>query len=408
MTENTGVLACNKTLVRLINRAASRIFNSGNLRFSEEHPKISLPATESSLPEYYNLERFAHREDYHARLQTFIKAGAVSVVWDRNAGERGQLSRISLENPHKLAEILDVDLPWVTTKNAIYNLANASNIYNPHVKTIIDAWSRGKAPGGIAAEQSNLFVDALKVIEASRMLNTGNKDVMLRRLSIQLFGDSKRIESLRHPLTFLLNGELESEEDDIFTELGLVKHPQPMLLSGSSVVSVHTEKQHVPLVRPYIGLRPDKILSLNCSKDRIKSVITIENLASFNEAAEHSHNPEELLIIYVAGNPTPAFLGAYRRVLESIEPELVQHWGDIDLGGFRIAAKLARIAMEAGCKLTLLNMNPAKSVIGGQPKALKHKVEKVVAICNQHGWGEEALAFESSPFFQEQEIVIWS
>jgi hypothetical protein len=210
MSENTGVLACNRTLIRLMNRAANRVFSAGNLQFSEEHPKISLPATESSLPEYYNLERFAHREDYHARLQTFVKAGAVSAVWDRNAGDRGQLSRISLENPHKLAEILDIDLPWNTTKKAIYELEHASNIDNPHVKIIVDAWSRGKAPGGIAAEQSHLFVDALKVIEASRMLNTGKKDVMLRRLSIQLFGDSKRIESLRHPLTFLLDGESES------------------------------------------------------------------------------------------------------------------------------------------------------------------------------------------------------
>ncbi|MEX0619128.1 MAG: Wadjet anti-phage system protein JetD domain-containing protein [Pseudohongiellaceae bacterium] len=123
-----------------------------------------------------------------------------------------------------------------------------------------------------------------------------------------------------------------------------------------------SSSETIPLVRPYLGLRPDTIDDLVVGSKPIEYLLTIENLASFNEAAQDVTNPDDLLLIYVAGNPTSALLAAYRRILKSVMPKKVMHWGDIDVGGFRIAARLADHAAEVGQKIELWRMNPAEAV----------------------------------------------
>ncbi|MEB5598700.1 hypothetical protein GOP93_17205, partial [Vibrio cholerae] len=320
----TGSESCDISVRRLINRAARNIFADGTLKVTENKYTVSLPATSSSLPEYYNLERFADREEYHGRLQIYITLGAIEAVWDLGAGENGQLKRISLLNPIAASNLLCERLPWEITLQAIDDLNSTGKSSLPRVDHIINGWKHGKSPSGISPDNSRQLIDSLKVIDASQNASKAGKDILLRRLSVQLFNDSKRIESLSHILSFLL----EIEKEDVFSNLGLVKHPQPMLISSSSSCQVLVSGILYPLAFPYSGFRPDTIEGVIKAGCKIKQILTIENLASFNEASEDKEKPENLLVIYLAGNPTPSFLEAYKRILETLHPEKISHWGD--------------------------------------------------------------------------------
>ncbi|WP_225972362.1 Wadjet anti-phage system protein JetD domain-containing protein [Hydrogenovibrio thermophilus] len=392
---------------RLIKKAARAIFADGALEPSVEKFSVSLPATKSSLQEYYRLERFADREEYHARLQIYSKVKAIAVDWDLGAGDRGQLARVTLLDPKAVVNILGEELPWEVASRAIAKIESVAREGLPNVDRIVDDWRRGKAPAGVAAERANQLVDSMNIIDAAQKLSEGGQDVLLRKLSARLFHDSKRIEALSRQLAFLLGEPTESEQEDVFARLGLVKHPQPMLLSGPTGCKIQIDGEAIPLAYPYLGVRPDNIRGLICSSDRIRRVLTIENLASFNEAADSSENAKDLLIVYLAGNPTPSFLAAYNRILGSLEPTKILHWGDIDLGGFRIAARLADSVKTMGYTLDLWRMNPLEVVTGQQKTAPQKKIEEVSTICKNYGWSKEAEGLQNSPVFQEQEFIDW-
>lgn len=401
-----GAEACNKTIHRLLQRVARRVFTDGNLSPTADQSSVSFPATSSSLSEYFQLERFADREDYHARLQSFARIGAVQADWDRRSSEQGQLDRVTLNDPTKAAELLGIDLPWVVAATAIQHLEQVAGDSELTIAPIVDAWKHGRAPGGVTANKASQFIDSIRVIEAARRLGASDQDLLLRRVSTQLFGDSKRIESLVRPIAYLLCDD--SDDEDIFSHLGLVKHPQPILLSGGADCRVYVGEGSIPLLKPYIGLRPDRIAGLSVDSGRIQHLLTIENLASFNEAAEHSDNPDDLLIVYVAGNPTPSWLAAYRRLLKSAKPSTVMHWGDVDVGGFRIAGKIAESAIEVGYLLDLWQMNAAEFTSNEQKNVPeKEQVAQIVRLCEKYGWHQELAGLKDNPVFLEQEFNEW-
>lgn len=404
MMLNSGADACDESIRRLIKKAARAIFADGALEPSVDKFLVSLPATKPSLPEYYRLERFADREVYHARLQIYSKAKAIKVDWDLGAGERGQLLRVTLLDPKAVVRILGEELPWEVASQAIARIESVAKEGLPDIDHIVDAWRHGKTAAGVSAERANQLVDSMRVIDAAQSLSEGGRDVLLRRLSAKLFSDSKRIEALSHQLAFLLGESAETEEEDIFARLGLVKHPQPMLLSGPLGCSIQIDGGFIPLAPPYLGFRPDTIKGLN---GPIRRVLTIENLASFNEAADSAEKEKDLLIVYLAGNPTPSFLAAYNRILESLGSVKVLHWGDIDVGGFRIAARVADSIRSIGQSIYLWRMNPLE-VASGQQRAIPNKkIIDASTICEKYGWNEEAEGLRQNPIFQEQEYLDW-
>lgn len=83
------------------------------------------------------------------------------------------------------------------------------------------------------------------------------------------------------------------------------------------------------------------------------------------------------------------------------------HWGDIDVGGFRIAARLAGSAMALGHRLELWRMNPAESATTQTEKASENKIDQIKIICERYGWINELEGFKQHPVFQEQEFVNW-
>lgn len=402
-----GAEACNKTIHRLLQRVARRVFTDGNLSPTADQSSVSFPGTSSSLSEYFQLECFADREDYHARLQSFARIGAVQADWDRHSSEQGQLARLTLNDPTKAAELLGIELPWVVAAKAIQHLEQVAEGSELTIAPIVDAWKHARAPGGVTANKASQFVDSIHVIEAARRLGASDQDLLLRRVSTQLFGDSKRIESLARPIAYLLGDD--SDGENVFSRLGLVKHPQPMLLSGSADCRVYVGEGTIPLLKPYIGLRPDRIAGLSVDSGRIQHLLTIENLASFNEAAEHSDNPDDLLIVYVAGNPTPSWLAAYVRLLKSAKPSTVMHWGDIDVGGFRIAGRIAESVIGVGYSLELWQMNAAElraNAYNNVPG--KEQITQIVQLCEKYGWNQELAGLKENPVFQEQEFIEWA
>ena len=176
-----------------------------------------------------------------------------------------------------------------------------------------------------------------------------------------------------------------------------------MLLAGSGTVQLADVV--LPLVRPYLGLPVEAVRTVTTSA---RCVLSIENLASFHDAARAAGN-EAVLLLYTGGMPSPAWRAAYASILANLPAALpIHHWGDIDEGGFRIAAVLAQTCAASGRKLQPWCMSP-----GELPEQLVRAADPpsaatLAAMCRwaaQAGWDDVALALRENPLKLEQEAL---
>jgi hypothetical protein len=160
----------------------------------------------------------------------------------------------------------------------------------------------------------------------------------------------------------------------------------------------------LPLVRPYLGLPVERVRAVATAA---ACVLTIENLATFHETALAATDAP-VLLIYTGGMPSPAWRAAYVRILHDLAAPLpIHHWGDIDEGGFRIAAVLAGAAREAGFALRPWLMSPfelAPDVPGASTPA-PASLARMCHWAERAGWGEVSEALQRHPLQLEQESL---
>lgn len=356
---------------------------------------ISLPCTPASYASYFGLAKASDRDQVHARLRAAETYGAIVLDWDRRAEA---LERVHLRDADKLGEWLGRKPLWVRMAHAADALAPYADA--PLAQNVLAYWKSGKLFQAVAPEDAALVGDAFRLIRHCATLPSG-ADVTVRRVSAQLFRNSKHIESLRYILTGLLPDGY-TEFSDQMAYLGLVRHPQPMLLAGHA--SIQTRQGSLVLPKPYLGVAPAELLSLDAGQARW--LLTVENLTIFHELAVGQGGPLQGLVLYTGGMPSPAFVAAYLRILDCLPEAALYHWGDIDRGGFRIAQRLHDVALGQGRPLALWQMNAARFGEDLSYKDLNNKeVADIEKIANACGWLEEGDAVRRGRRAFEQEVL---
>lgn len=361
--------------------------------------RASLALTTASYPAYGALATLDDVEAFHAEIALAERAGAVTAERARTGDA---LQRLWLADLDRLGRHLGIDLLSDRAQAADEALAMWTASY-PVLARLTAAWTEGRKLRGAGPEAAQDVLDAIAVVEARR--RDSAQERILRRESIRLFGHSKRLERLMPWLDLLTCDELAVsglDDEDIWASLGLRREPQPMLVAGSGVVRL--QDTALPLCRPYLGLPVDAVQTIETTA---RYVLTIENLASFHDAARALPDAGGLLI-YTAGMPSPAWRALYARVLTALPAHAaVWHWGDIDEGGFRIAATLADSAGSAGRRLRPWLMSPRALPAGvAQAEAPSAaQLAQMVRWARKAGWDEVAAELERTPLRIEQEAV---
>ena len=94
----------------------------------------------------------------------------------------------------------------------------------------------------------------------------------------------------------------------------------------------------------------------------------------------------------------------YTRLLSELPAATpVHHWGDVDEGGFRIAAFLSRCAAEVGHALLPWKMRPADVPESQRREAPPRTVERMVKYAGEAGWNDIARELMKAKLVAEQE-----
>jgi Uncharacterized protein conserved in bacteria C-term(DUF2220) len=357
--------------------------------------------TTAQMMDYHALRSLPQKALCETTLLAASRLGAISLTKDKYNLEGGFVQRIDLLDVDILARFLG-QTPYSN------HLASASQQLSdllrghPVLSEVIQKWSALGKVRGLGPQDVKTWLDAARVI--SFCVDRATKDAIslpIREASAKLFNNSKRIERLVAPVDVLLQGSIESPPRpfaEVWQEIGLFREEQPVLMAGN--VTIKRKRLTAQLDTPYAGFAAYSVLGVASTPTQ---VMTIENLTTFHSEAKRRCE-EPILLIYTAGMPSPAWRAMYARLLSSIPSTVsVFHWGDIDEGGFRIAATLANVVLATGHALKPYAMSPNDVPLDMQNKASTRTLDRIRHFATASGWPELGDEIVAAGFIVEQE-----
>lgn len=393
-----------RVLERLLRRAEAAL-----LKGDVQPASLSMTGSRDGA-EYRALNGVADFDLFHARIALAERAGAITATRARHRDDGERLLRLAVRDMAALARDLRIELLGERVVRAENMLAqwrspvSGGNGQSFSVITeVLAAWRAGRKVRGYGPEAATDLADAARATDT--LLADARAERILRKASIALFNDSKRLEALTAWLDLLVTGELAPsglEDEQVWSALGLRREPQPLLLAGQGAVELDDGSRHV-LPRCWLGFPMDAVRGI---ATEVHALLSIENLASFHEAAA-LRGDAPVLLLYTGGMPSPTWRAAYSRLLAGLPAAAaLYHWGDIDRGGFRIAAKLAEVATAAGRNLQPWLMSPdalPAEVIAGSESPSPAVSSAMCDWARRAGWAEVAAALQRTPLLLEQE-----
>lgn len=389
-------------------RFLSKAFDRAQTARSKGSSKtLPLQVNEAQCPELFATRDLDEAAQFRAEIAAAERIGAIRLTPAKRGAPPSDVKAIAVIDLELLAAYLGRDVRSLQVEQAGERLRPYLNAF-PVLKHVLERWRLGKSVRGAPLSSGSVgaLVDAIKV----RLARDGQpEDALLRRASAQLFRDSKRIERLSRWLDLLGEGSLVPSglsKAEIFSSLGLHKEPQPFLIAAQNA-AVSAACGESNLFRPYHGLPAEAIERFHF-KRAPSCLLTVENKATFHEIALHA-SAARVCIVFTGGMPSPAWKKAYAKTLESLGREVpVYHFGDLDVGGFRIAHAVSEVVNSHGRVLSPWLMDPAE-LVKLRYELYPAKQAQITAMrhwCERLGWRDLAAKIAEHPGLLEQENVI--
>ena len=358
--------------------------------------------TATHLKPYSELRSWQHKQECDETFLAARDAGAVTLQRDKLNPKDGLFERIDLVDVQALAQFLGRSTYADQLAQTAAQLEPLKADF-PVIQEVIGRWRGMAKVRGLGPQDASAWIDAAKTIQACAARSQDAIAAPVREFSARLFLDSKRIEALTIQLDILLSGNVEDSPRaaaQVWQELGLFREEHPVLLAGH--VHIVRDRSTGLIDAPYMGLPAATIQGVAST---VNEVITIENKTTFHSEAKRRQD-DKVLLIYTAGMPSPAWRAMYGRLLRSLPPTtLINHWGDVDEGGFRIASTIAAVARAAGFALHPYRMSPKDVPLEMRVRASAQTLERIYHFAFSAGWSELGQAMREAQFVAEQEVL---
>lgn len=204
-------------------------------------------------------------------------------------------------------------------------------------------WRTGQACQGFLPKHLNKLELAIKVI--NWMDFSGADTCDFRTASVHALGDSKLLEKNVRGIAQVL--KLKSPEQlanlsdsETLEAFGLSKFGAELKFRGACMIDYPGGGMNARFASPYVSLPTDDIAAIGCI-DTPSYILLIENLTTFRRYCDHIK--DQSLVVYTGGFPSNAWVRLMAPMLKTL-PDTTKlfHWGDIDIGGYRILSYLTQ------------------------------------------------------------------
>lgn len=177
-----------------------------------------------------------------------------------------------------------------------------------------------------------------RLLQAIRGVLDLESETFERDFSIRLFGDSKVFEKIKAKVVSIMfeYGDF-AEKSTVLHELNLVSNPGHVFFKGSGIITISGQMIDVSRLNGDMALSTALLRDVEKLEVTGESVITIENLTTFN-----TFDAQNVFAIYLGGYHNAIRRDFIRKVYEQNQDKQYLHFGDIDAGGFYILMHLRR------------------------------------------------------------------
>ncbi len=192
--------------------------------------------------------------------------------------------------------------------------------------------------------------DYREILNAATALLENQNEIFIRELSVKLFNDSKKLESIENTVRSLLYkyGNYDDKET-VFEEHGVIKTPTYVMVKGQGILNFAGQAIDLSKMQGDIAFSTQTLKSLSSVELKNASVITIENLTNF-----HKYQANNELVIYLGGFHNSVKREFIKLVAKCNPASAFKHFGDIDAGGFYI---LRHLREKTGINFEPFNMD---------------------------------------------------
>lgn len=315
------------------------------------------------FPDYWIEESPEHRLEINRAARALASRGLVQLDW-APLGRDHTLARARLnldqvqaayalagKQPRidKEAALEQVAQKWLSTWQAAWRGAHDEWASRLLADVLAALGSHRPLPLSLSLENPDELDRLGRVLEE---LSNLEGEEPRRVFSARVLGGSKELDGrlgrllVKAAQEYYLADSAVEEPAEVWAELGLVEHPQHVLVSGPLVLQHHGHTLDIGGFDPDVGLSTETVRGCSVERLRADSILTVENLTSYYQTA--------LLARGAGGRTLVIYLGGYhnrvRRLLLAKLGDFVHskqlpvrffHWGDLDLGGFQIFRHLA-------------------------------------------------------------------
>ncbi|NOH46468.1 hypothetical protein F0262_00120 [Vibrio rotiferianus] len=333
--------------------------------------------------DFYHSLTIGERLKCHEQLELIgNQTGALRLEYAAKAfDDENLIDNIELTDVRKLCCFLNIHVFSDETELAIEALEDIKNscprwLYDT-LTEIQNGWREGKKPYHCSTNDKDKILDVCRFIIWTESISPSQLvSVDIRTVSVQLFNDSKKLESLASKVKSLMKNKLPEEVMalsalDVLSYIGISRFPPLFRFKGN--LTVQFKSGHIDTVDcwPNIGVSPDGVVDI-VLKQYPRYVLFIENQTTFERyCREVSDNG---LVFYTNGFPSRAWQLLYSKLEASLPPDTpIFHWGDIDVGGYQILVFMDSLFNRA---VTPYMMNPIELVSTSERTVSKGKLVK--------------------------------
>lgn len=351
----------------------------------------------------------AAQDNFHRVLQDAARAGGIALEQAQLGRFTGEFARVRLVDPQCLYKFL-VRAPAATKAEQAHRAIQTAIpeiLADPYFQEIeqeaISAWKNNKSFLGMSAAQADTLMTVLRL--AHGILHLPGRDIDHRTFSRRAVKDSKALERAEGRVAQLLkrhDSSLSGEEPrEILEACGIVRRAHLLQVKGPLRLSSNALRID-GTGDVFIGL-PWSAVQQATLAHSVDYVITIENQTSFwRYSTEVDGN---YLALLTDGFPARDVLSSIRHLVKAaclLRPDTpLYHWGDIDVGGLRIAAHLED---SFGICVQLHQMNVNLALALGSPLQFRKGLDRLVLRSGAIGELARWLASDEAKMVEQEEF----
>lgn len=183
---------------------------------------------------------------------------------------------------------------------------------------------------------NNDFQEFESILLAVKEVMLVETEQFIREFSIRIFKDSKFFQTIQTKVEKLLYeyGDFP-EKDKILPSFNLVKTPTYVNYKGAGKIIISGQIIDLLKLSSDIAISSKMLPDIESIEVLGSKVITIENLTSF-----HRFNEQDFFVIFLGGFHNTVRREFIKKLYEQNPQKQYYHFGDIDVGGFRVLEHL--------------------------------------------------------------------